>query len=245
MKNKEVANNKRTKKLPKIIMGQLFFAITTCLLAVFLIYYAQGYRLNTNTFRLVKTGLVFLDFLPKNAQVLLNNREQECSSPCALNLIPGIYQLTISKTGFQQWSTPSIYVDSESVNAWKNILLFRNDVTGTELTDPSEISLLSSPIDALAKSAEKDLQSNTYEIWVGGDLVTRLSTPIGKTIWYPDFNHVIYQQDREIRIIETNGNNDQLLVKLENVTTSNFIVASRGEELFYTDGTKFMRARIR
>ena len=131
------------------------------------------------------------------------------------------------------------------VSWYKNITLFRLDPTISIITDQNIISSIDTPYDTLVKNSDGNLSFNDHEIWVGNTLVTRLSNQISGVIWYPGSQYLAYQQGDEIRIIEQNGTNDVLLVKLSSSDKSNFIFSWDGSALLYKDGVAYKRAIIK
>jgi hypothetical protein len=158
--------------------------------------------------------------------------------------LPGYYNIEISKDGYTAWDQ-SVMVKSEFVENFKNVVLFKANPEIKTLTDQRLTNQLNSPIDTLAVKKSGDLYYSSYELWVSGDLVTRFSEPISKAIWYPDKEHIIYQQSKEIRIIELIGTNDTLLVTLGDSNSTNFIINDKGDQLFYKDGGEYKVANIR
>jgi len=243
-KDSMVNNNRRTKLLPKIIFGQLFFALIICALAFSVYFYTQGYRFSFDSLKVSKTGILLLDYIPKDAQVDINGKAQKRVGTFAKNLLPGFYNITVSEDGLVPWEI-SIEIEPESVNVYKSIILFNQEIVPAELTDASKISYLNSPTEVLATNASDNLAFNSNEIWVGEDLITRLSGTIHLALWYPDLAHIVYQQDKQIRLIEKNGQNDILLAELQTDAPARFAIGNRGSELYYLDNGKYMIAKIR
>jgi len=239
-----VDNNRRTKRLPRIILGQLSVALVICVLALSMLAYAQGYRFDYKHWRFLRTGIMVLNYQPKDATPLINNKVICTKYPCVQNLPPGNYGIKISKDGFTDWNY-SFKLESESVNIFQNIILFKDGVTPVVMADSQKISLINSPIETLAISMDGNLAYNDYEIWIGDKLVTRLSSRIARAIWYPDLAHIVYQQQNEIRVIEETGRNDTLLVRLNQTGATSFAVGNKGTELYYIDSGQYFMATIR
>jgi len=239
-----VRNDRRTKLLPKIIIGQLFVSFIIVALALLMIFYTEGYRMDFSDFKVFKTGVIYLNFLPRNANISINSTDCKAVSNLAKNLPSGFYHISVAKDGYKTWNL-SLQITPSSVNDYRDIILFKDQITPADLKDESKISLINLPTDVLASNAPDQLLYNNYEIWVGDNLVTRFSTAIKKAIWYPDLAHIVYQQGDEIRIIETTGQNDTLLVKLSTQKISSFVIGARGTELYYTDNGAFKIATIR
>ena len=213
-------------------------------LGLVIVVYAQGYRINPKNLKIIKTGILFVSSNQKVADVYVNGKVVSQKMPYATNLLPGTYSVLIKKDGYASWSAMSD-VKQELVTSYKTIVLFKESIVSQELTDEKKIALLSVPTDILAVNAEKALVYNEHEIWTNDTLVTRFSKPITKAMWYPDLDHIIYQQGQEIRVIEKNGVNDTLLVRLANDQPTVFTIGNHGEELYYLDNGVYRFATIR
>lgn len=244
MSNREVRNDRRTRLMAKIILGQFAFALLITVISLGVLSYGQGYRFDFSTFRLIKTGVIYLEFTPKDSKISVNGVAEQKYSSFTLNTPPGFYSISVSKDGFTPW-LEQFHLDSGSVFDYRNIILFKSDITATKLTDSDKIKLINAPLDVLAANSPGQLLSNEYEIWIDKTLVTRFSEPIGRVIWYPDMAHIVYQQGDEIRIIENNGQNDTLLAKLSSTNQAQFAIGARGTELYYLDGDTYKTATIR
>lgn len=239
-----VRNDRRTRLLPKIILGQVSVGLIVVAISLGIISYARGYRLDLSTYKFVKTGVLYLEFEPHDVTVTWNNYSKERSSNFLENLLPGFYNIIISKKGYTPWQL-KLQVQSESVNDFGKIILFRSDIAVSILSDPDKIALLRTPTDALATNAPDQLLYNEHEIWVGDRLVTRFAETIQKAVWYPDLSHIVYQQGKEIRIIEGNGQNDTLLATLSTDKPTVFTIGNRSSELYFQDGEIYKMATIR
>lgn len=240
----KVQNNRRTKLLPKILLGQGFFALIITLIALGVISYAQGQRFDFKHLRVIKTGVLTIDYEPDDALVYLEGKLLIGRGSVVKNITPGTYDVKIGKTGFVPWEK-TLQVESQTVSHFEKVFLIMEDIKSVELFDQSKISLLDASIDVLASNASDSLGYNDYEIWVGSKLISRFSNPINKAIWYPDLAHIIYGQGKEIRIIDLSGSYDTLLVTLEQSNTTKFAIGNRGTELYYLDGEKYKMAKIR
>ncbi|MDO8444194.1 MAG: hypothetical protein Q7S80_01665 [bacterium] len=239
-----VRNDRRTRLLPKIIFGQFSVGLIVACISLGIIFYAEGYRLNFSTLKIVKTGVLYLEFQPHDVTVTRNNLSKNKSSNFVENLTPGFYNISISKPGFIPWQL-QLQVQSQSVNDYSKIILFRSDVVTADLIDQNKIALLSAPTDVLATNAPDQLLFSEHEIWIGSDLVTRFAGTIQKAIWYPDLSHIVYQQGKELRVIEISGKNDTLLATLSSDKPTIFVIGNRGTELYFQDGDQYKVATIR
>lgn len=238
-------NNSRTKRLPKIIIGQFIVGLIMIALAMSVLFYAQGYRFNVKNFKIIKTGVIFLVSDPKGSEVYLGEKLQDKHTPYAMNLTSGNYSVRVEKKGYFDWNR-NFNIKSEMVTDFKYIELFYENIETKILTDKKKISLLNAPVDVLAVINEDDLLiSNDYEIWQNNNLVTRFSEPILGVSWYSDDKHILFQQGNEIRIIENDGYNNTLLVTLSSKNKTKFITNKKGNELYYIDGGEYKVAKIK
>lgn len=238
-------NNKRTKRLPRIILNQFLVGLLMSSIAISVLFFAEGYRFNVKNFKVIKTGILFFSSEPKGATIYLNSKKLEGVTPNAQNLAEGSYNAKVEMAGYKTWSA-SFKVDSGLVTEFESIVLFKENPEISNLSDQRKIDLLNSPIDYLASSNDKNLlMENGYEIWQNNNLVTRFSQSLSSVRWYPDMEHVLYQQGDEIRVIEISGINDTLLVRLSSTDSTHYTVNNRGDELYYMDGNQYKMANIR
>jgi len=235
---------RRTKYFFQIFFSQFAVGVLILVTGLAIVYYSQGYRLNFKTLRIMKTGVIVLSSLPKDSNVLLNGAIQKKTTPFAKSVSPGFYGLSIRKDGFANWEN-WIKVAPEIVYQYSDVVLFKKDPMVSPLSDQNKINLLYAPTDILAVNASDSLGYNEHEIWVGSNLVTRFSQRILRASWYPDMEHIVFQEENQIRIIEKTGTNDTLLVTLSGTLPTVFAIGDRGQELYFRDGNDYKVAQIR
>lgn len=237
--------NSRTKRLPKIIISQFCIALLMITMALTILFYAEGYRLNLKNFKLTKVGILYLMSDPKDGQIYLDNRATDETLPYKVSLDPGTYYVKVEKDGYTSWSR-NIRIESEKVAEFGSIKLFKKDIVPSALDDPLKIELLNAPNDSLVnKTRGNPLFDNGYEIWQNDNLVTRFSIPINSVAWYSDREHIAYQQEDEIRIIEKDGQNDTMLIQLSSANNEKYVFNSKGDEIYFTDQGEYKSAKIR
>lgn len=236
-------NNPRTKRLPRIIVGQSLVALFIFVVAGYLIVYALGYKINLSARKFVKTGLIVMSIDPKPDVIKIGGREVTAKSDISVSLEPGYYDITVSKAGYQDWTTRS-EIKAEIVNYYKYVELFKTPQQLEELTDSDSITVLNTPSAALAVNSPKDLSNNDYEIWIRDTLVTRFSEKISQVAWYPDNHHIIFQQKNEIHIIDEYGSNNKTLVSLPANSVAKFIIANKNQEILISQDGKYYKAEI-
>ncbi len=237
-------NNSRTKRLPKILLGQSAVTLLILLIAGYLIMYSMGYKINFISRKIVKSGMIVLSIDTKPDSIKINGVEKPIKTDSSYILTPGYYDVQVNKNGYIDWSVRT-QVEAEIVNYYNNIALFKNDTALNELVDRNKIDYLNAPNSTLAVNAPKGLRYNDYEIWIEEKLITRYSEPITSVSWYTDYRHVAYQQGDEIRIVDDYGQNDTLLVKLPDKTSAKFIFGAKSKELYISQGDKYYIVVIR
>lgn len=236
--------NKRVKRLPKIIAGQLIVTAVIAVIASFLVFYSQGYKINWETFKVYKTGMILLISDPEPDKISINNIAYEPKAQFSKNFTPGYYDVAVSKEKYVEWKRTT-YIDPEKLDAFKDIKLFLARPTISVLDNQGKIDFLNTPSSYLAENSKYDLRYNGHELWANDSMVTRLSRPVLSATWYPDYDHIVYQVENEIRIVEISGYNDTLLAKLEKDTPTRFVIGNKGKELYYLDNDVYYQAQIR
>jgi len=240
---REYRNKPREKRLKEIIIGQGVVSILVIAVSLYLIFWGFGYKINWQNMTIKHTGIIYLAFSPKDAEVLINDKSKQKSSPFDLTLFPGYYETKIIKDGYWPWYQ-NIKIEADRVYSYKNIILFKQEPEIQLLTSKDSISSIEAPYDSLVKNPQGDLSANDYEIWISDTLITRFSKPISGAIWYPGMEYIAFQQGDEIRIIEKNGTNDNLLVKLSTSLPTKFLFSWDGSSLLYKDGSDYKKADI-
>lgn len=224
-------------------MGQLSVILLLAVISAVLIFYAQGWRINLKSFKIYKTGLVYLIVNPAPDKIYIENKEYKGKNEFYKNLVPGEYDIRVAKEGYVDWNC-TIKIEAEIVSARKNIVMFLNRPHISDLTDQSKIDYLNLPDTSLVENARNKLSFNKYEIWTDDKLVTRFSEPILNVSWYPDYEHILYQKNNQIRVIDKNGFNDTILTNLSNSVAVKFLISGQGKELYYIDSGQYKKAII-
>lgn len=117
------------KALRVILMVFFWIAVIAAfmLVAIILVFMAAGYRYNTKSGEVQRTGMIYLKSDPRTAQVYLNDELKSVKTPTRLlYLIPQNYQVKLTKTGYLDWEK-NIIVKSEEVSSFDRIILFLKD----------------------------------------------------------------------------------------------------------------------
>ena len=233
----------REKRLREIIIGQSIVTLIVVGISLALIFYGFGYKIDWKNFSIQHTGILYLSFLPKEADVFVSGEMKSESSPFDINLLPGYYDIEIRHNNYQPWRS-RVNITADKVLSIKNVTLFLEKPEVAVVSEKSEIDAINTPFDILIKNPQGDLTSNNYEIWADNKLVTRFSSPITNVIWYPGREYIAYQQGSEIRIINKDGSNDIKLIDLPDNMDSKFIFSWDGSYLLYKDSEGYKKAKI-
>lgn len=137
----------------------LLFLVT----APAVVLYTAGYRFDFRTQSLVKTGALSVTTVPRGAQLLLSGDAKLTKTPSLLkNVIPGTYELTLSKERYHSWQR-QIQVNSRETTFIEDVNLF--------LVSESAGSIVENGAEAASTSGRGDRYAyvetgeSWYEIW--------------------------------------------------------------------------------
>lgn len=237
-------NNQRKDRAYKILVGQFSVLLLIVAISLYLIFYSQGLKINLKTFKIYKTGLLLIEADSLPDKVTINGENYTGKKQFFVNLLPGSYSVTVSKSGFVTWNK-EVVIKRDLISSNQKVILFKENPEILTLTETSKIDLINAPNSILAENATDNMAFNDYEIWIGTKLVTRFSTPITNVKWHTDLEHILFQLGDEIRIIDSNGFNNTLLVKLSNNQSTKFQIGGRGSELYFLDSGEYKKAVIK
>lgn len=236
--------NERHKRIKSILLGQFLVTLLIVTIALVLIFYAMGYRVNFKNHSITKIGVLSLAFVDHPDSITIDGEEHKNGNNFYISLSPGYYQVTAEKDGCYDWHS-EYYIESGVVDKQENIIFVKKDIEIEETFDQGIINKINSPNTVLVTEDKRDLKYNDYEIWLGPDLITRYSEPLHNVKWFPGNNYIAFQMDDEIHLIDKYGKNDTTLVELENSSVTKYAFKSNGRELYYRDGSEYYIAKIR
>ncbi|MDD5216642.1 MAG: PEGA domain-containing protein [Candidatus Omnitrophica bacterium] len=83
------------------------FVLIFILLTPIVLFYSLGYKFDLKSKKFLKTGAIDITSHPKDANVYLNGRKIENTTPCVIRLLmPGKYTLTLDKDLFYVYEMP-------------------------------------------------------------------------------------------------------------------------------------------
>ena len=102
-----------------------FLLLLFAIVAPTLVLYTSGYRMDWNTRRLYKTGLLLVEYLPKDATFSIDGEVYDMRSPAHINgLSPRSYLLRVSKEGYTPWEK-RLWIPEGITTFLKHIILFQ------------------------------------------------------------------------------------------------------------------------
>lgn len=91
----------------KRIRNGIFLVFLTIFVigAPVIVFYTAGYRINLNTWRVQRTGVIAITTLPRGANVTIDNELVADKTPYVVQrLTPGDYGVLLQKSGYKPWS---------------------------------------------------------------------------------------------------------------------------------------------
>jgi len=219
-----------------------FVFIIFWIIALTAIVYAMGFEVDFNNLGIKKTGIIYLasSVGEVEASVELDQEIISDDLPVSISRLKSDHYYTkISKTGYFDWQK-SFEVMPNQVSAWEGVLLIKENKEVREADTEEQLQLdkqASEPLDETI-SIEKN------ELFIDEVLVTRFSENIFNAIWHPDGKHIAYQKGDKINLIETDGQNETLLIELKSNKPVTFRFLKKGQELLFEDEDQVLVAEL-
>lgn len=188
------------------------------------ILFAQGYRFNFNTLKIVKTGGIFIKTSTDNAKIFINDKYIESTSGILTHTIlisgltPKNYNVFIHKENYYPWNK-TVEVKNGMVTELKSIILFPLELKKIKIAELpgqmiSEFSVNSNAIE-IKNSKTKIL--NTYGLNDGKLISTEKYKPATSTeeMISPDKDKKLYASNNKILIEYSNSKNKELIADYE------------------------------
>ena len=229
--------NLRNKIL--FILLWIFIIVSFSLLALFVLYEANGYRVDFNAWRLEQTGLIYIDGVPKQVEVKFNNKTVSSVLPLKIpKILPGRYAVSVTKEGYSTWSK-NILVQSGQAFEYRTINLYLLSPEIKETTRKIQADTI--------KNDQKDQSSQVIvkdnEIWYKEKLVTRFSESPKGAILTDDHGHIMFQLGKELRVIELDGANNTKIFDFP--TTDPYTYALYTDKVIFVNNDKIDEVKIR
>lgn len=201
---------------------------------------AYGFRINFKTLKFQQTGIISLNGEPKTVNLTMNNVKKNVNLPVRMTkLLPGYFEIILQKDGYVPWIKMEKLEAGQAINE-NEILLF---LDAPKVTKLPENKAQNERIEKTFKEGNPNLIIKENEIWLNKKLVTRFSQPIIGAMIMRDFEHIIFQIGKEIRVIESDGSNNTKLIDLPSANPASFTVV--GPKLVYVIDDVLYEAEIR
>jgi hypothetical protein len=231
---------KSTRTQISFIILWAFLIVSFSAVAIFILYEANGYRLNRQTWRLEMAGLIALDGLPKQqVEVKVNGRVKSNVLPFKIaKVLPGSYYIEVSKPGYSGWSKNVRITEGQAHEERKLYLYYSN---------PSiNLSTSNRTVETVKNDAQKQSTNIAIidnEIWYQEKLLTRFSQAPQSAIISDDKYHIFFQVGNELRVIELDGTNNTKLFDLPTSEKVTFVDYSN--KIVFVDQEKVYEVEVR
>lgn len=112
----------------RTVRGLIFwtFIVFFLVAAPLSVLYTAGFRYNTKNGSFVRTGVISVTSIPRNAEIFLNGEDTNKATPFVLKrVLPGKYDIELSRNGFHSWSGTT-EVESGQTAELQSVLLFKD-----------------------------------------------------------------------------------------------------------------------
>lgn len=189
----------------------LIFIVVFLIVAPIIIMYTAGYRYNFQKGKVEQVGVLFINVLPKDAQIFINNELQKTTRPLRLSdLRPNYYDVKITKDNYYDWEK-NLEVKNKASTLAYDIILFKKN-SPIKMADGSIQTAAVSPAGDLLVfvNAEgvwkKDIAKDTLQIiWSKQNLDTE------KITWSENEEKIILKtKENNFYIIDISGTTEPL-----------------------------------
>ncbi|MFH1508960.1 MAG: PEGA domain-containing protein [bacterium] len=214
----------RYQRIILLIIAVLIFLSV----ASFISFYAAGWRYDFTNNEIVKVGFFYIKASPEDAEVYLDGKLENEKTPHRIKgLLPGDYEIEISKSGYQTWHK-TLPVEASLVTTINNVILPRESATSENVINLSPNNLvLNDTATLLAQLSENGKEILIYNLENSDTFSLNLIT------LFPELeNEAIFS------ILEFSPNNNYLLLRKSFADTiSHYLIdlANRSIKIKYRD----------
>jgi uncharacterized protein YneR len=234
------------KKHYKILF--IFFSILFFVAAPSAIFYAQGYRLDLEERKIVKTGGLFIKAFPKQCMIYIDdkfakNTDFIFGEAFIKNLNPKEYKIRVEKSGYFPWKK-ILKVEEELVAKSENIILFPNPVNFSPVSNKVENYFFSPDKEKII--LEKQGEENNYLELINSEEEKRIiineeelnGKEIKEVIWNYSSEELLIKTEDEDNIVYSiieniNNNPSKINIEFPTSTTELEFNPYNSEELFF------------
>ena len=200
----------------------LIFTIFFVISSIIVILFAQGYRFNFNSLKIIKTGGIFIKTSTDGAKIYIDDKYVESTSGILSHsvlisgLTPKNYNVFVYKENYYPWNK-TVEVNNGIVTELNNIILFPLELKKIKIVElPSHLTATSSE-KIISPDKNKKLYVLNDQLWIdylndikkepfknAGDkeLIAEYEPPINFFDWFSDSEHLIWLVNNELTIAE-------------------------------------------
>lgn len=150
----------------------IFFVLLFLASVPVVLLYTAGYKYNFKKWRLERTGVLFLESIPRGAEILLNSKKLRQTPARLPALLPGDYQIKIQKLGYLSWQKTLPVLSGQTTFAntiflskdAENEHVFENKARVLALSPSGKIMLLAGRSISMNERRPNYLELGFYEI---------------------------------------------------------------------------------
>src|SRR3989339_2222767 len=223
----------------------LIFIVIFLIVAPVIIMYTAGYRYNFQKGKVEQVGVLFINVLPKDAQILINNGLQTNTRPLRLSdLRPNYYDVKIIKDGYYDWEK-NLEVKNKASTLAYDVVLFKKS-SPTKMADGGTQTAMISPTGDLLAFVntegvwKKDISKDVPQlIWPKQNLDAE------KITWSENEKKIILKtKENNFYIIETSGNTEPLYLNGLIVSIQKTFFDSTGNNIFVLSDNELYKVEL-
>lgn len=131
------------------------FISVFAILVPIIILYTTGFRYNFKNHKIEKTGILYIESMPKDALIYINDKYEDKTPSRFARLLPDTYKVRVEKDGYYSWQK-ELEVKSNLTTFSKNIVLFKNNLPTSKIEGKINILATSPNRDKIIYSLIKE-----------------------------------------------------------------------------------------
>lgn len=152
------------KRFALIFTGILIF----CIIAPSAVFFALGYRLDTNTLKISRTGTLQVQSEPRGASVFINQEKKGKTPHTTRFLLPGEYEIEIDLPGYYPWHDLITIHEGQAIDLtgtnFEKIHLIKKNGTTTEHQQNIQNIFVSENISYTLTNETTDTGTNSIKV---------------------------------------------------------------------------------
>lgn len=206
-----------------------------------LVFYTAGYRLNVKTGRLLETGVLSVESLPKGASVLVNEKNTKKQTPLILdNLQENTYTVRLMRPGFFPWEK-SVHIIPRRTQFISTAHLFSNQPPVVTVGSIEKKASAFSPDPSLA--LDQNPHHTTLSRRTGSAFSIIAQLPRGEYTFEPSPVGILLFDAKRERIIFVDEHNSEPIRLIDHATQWQWNPTN--DQLLYTDDFELQVHNIR